>query len=122
MKKIMNTIIILGMLGMSTLGGSTFIKADEIGNTVATENVGTVNNDVNTDTQTTTHHFHRPVYSFVRGTVGKYGKRPIIYRSQVTSKQWHCLLGISGTMLLSAATSNPYLMVGNGLLAYNSCF
>ena len=121
MKKIMNTIIILGILGMSTLGGSTFIKADEIGDTVATKSVEAVNNNVNTNTQTTTHHFHPPVYSFVRGTVGKYGKRPIIYKNNMTAKQWNCYISVSQASVF-ASPFGPYAILSAGLQSiYSNC-
>lgn len=54
-----------------------------------------------------------------RGSIGKYGKRPIIYKSGLTSKQWNCYVNMAGSMILSSP-SGPYVMLGTGLLAWNN--
>lgn len=56
-----------------------------------------------------------------RGTVGNQGKRPILYKSQLTAKQWNCYKNVAGAMVLSSP-SGPYIMMESGLLAWsNAC-
>lgn len=121
MKKLINKITTICILCLLTLGITPVIKADEIAlNNTSNSNIENVQNFEITDNLENMKKPIIPTISFVRGTVGKYGKRPIIYKSQVTAKQWNCYKNIVGAMLLSSP-SGPYIILASGLLTLSNC-
>lgn len=117
MKHKLYVLALVGIIGMSSVGAPMVAGAEEIVNRDQAEVVNTLE-DVNFGTNDVLDNIVREKRE--RGTVGNYGKRPIIYKSQVTAAQWNCYKNIAGSMLLSSP-SGPYIMLASGLLALSNC-